>query len=266
MPVGILSVSDFGIEVSRGIAGYTPVNKFGKNTDIDTAQVPQDIWESPTNLWVAPVTAEKHDIASTDVADKGTPTEGTGARTVEIEGLNENWEVTTETVTLDGTNDVETSNRYWRIYRMKVLTAGSGGYNVGIITATTQAVGTTVTAQIAIGNNQTMMAIYTVPNERTGHMGNLWASILPATPAATRVEFQLWARDVNDGVSMGAWQLKHDFALVSDGVSYAQHEFKKAAKKFESKTDIRLSVAFVGNDNTVVTGGFDIVTIIETSH
>jgi hypothetical protein len=143
---------------------------------------------------------------------------------------------------------------------MTVLTAGSGGKNAGVITATA-ASDLTVTAQINVGNNQTLMCIYTIPNGRTGHMNVLDASVLPPTLAGTEVDFQLWARDAEND---GAWQLKHEFTLVSDGVSYAQRKFNPA-KKFESKYDVRLTVGAVGNDNTSVSGSFDLVIINETN-
>jgi hypothetical protein len=254
---GVLNVGDFQVEVSRGIAGYSHINKFGKNADIDQATDPEDIWDKG-GLWVAPTAARLHALVSTSGNDKGTPAAGTGARTVEVQGLNEDWDYTTETVILDGVTPVNTDNTYWRIFRMIVLTAGSGGVNAGTITATA-AVDTTITAQINIGNNQTMMAIYTVPNERTGHMNSFYASVLAATPAGTQVTFQLWARDAENA---GAWQLKHEVALVSDATSYANHPFRPA-KKFQSKWDIRLTVGEVTADNASVTGGFDIVTIDE---
>ena len=47
-------------------------------------------------------------------------TPGTGARTVLIEGLDENYDIQSETVTMDGTTNVVTTNTYIRLFRMTV--------------------------------------------------------------------------------------------------------------------------------------------------
>jgi hypothetical protein len=65
MPLGgVMNVSDFGVEVSRGIAGYSAVNQFGKNADIDIASTPEDIWDAGDE-WVAPTDARIHNLLST---------------------------------------------------------------------------------------------------------------------------------------------------------------------------------------------------------
>lgn len=59
---------------------------------------------------------------------------GSGARTVEIIGLDGAWLPITETVLLQGTTPVLTARSDWfRINTMQVLTAGSDGNNVGEI-------------------------------------------------------------------------------------------------------------------------------------
>jgi len=136
------------------------VNKFGSNPDIDTA-AEESIWANG-GLYVWPTAARIHDIVSDSTDDAAA---GTGARTVFIEGIGADGKEQTETVTLNGTTDVPTTKTWLAINRMVVLTAGTGGKNAGVITATAQT-DSTVSANIAIGINQTQLACFMVPNDK----------------------------------------------------------------------------------------------------
>jgi len=92
---------------------------------------------------------------------------GTGARTVSVQGLDQNYNEVAETVTLTGQTEVLTTNTFIRVFRAFVITAGSGETAAGTIyvgTGTvTAGVPATVYAEIALGENQTTMATWTVP-------------------------------------------------------------------------------------------------------
>lgn len=81
---------------------------------------------------------------------------------VAINGLDSNWNQITESVTLNGTNPVATTNSFLRINGM-IMTAPASGHtsNVGIITAKSSAV-TYSQINATIGKTQT--GIYTVPS------------------------------------------------------------------------------------------------------
>ena len=170
---------DFHLEVALGnVSNYKAYNKFGHAPDCDAALV-SDIWDGSdglisTHVWVRPTQARVHAIVSTDAADKGTPTAGTGLRTLLVQGLT-SWDdtaETTEVVTMNGTTPVNTTNSWVIIYRMRGMTFGSLGTNVGIVTATA-AVDATVTAAIQIGNAQTLMAIMGVPAQTRFTISNV---------------------------------------------------------------------------------------------
>jgi hypothetical protein len=52
------------------VTGYTHINKFGLNTDIDTGTVPETLWDGG-GLYVEPTQARLHDVASTSTEDAG---------------------------------------------------------------------------------------------------------------------------------------------------------------------------------------------------
>ena len=228
------------------------VNKFGKNTDIDTGSTPEDVWDGG-GLWVPPTAARIHDVASSNAADTSA---GTGARTVRIYGLDSNWELQEEDITMNGTTNVPTAAAYTRVFRAQVLTAGSGDVNAGDITITAQT-DSTVTAQITAGKGQTLMAIYTVPAGKTGY-GLAWYGMLAgSSPSGAQVDLDLLVRTRADQ-SDSALNLRHSGGLFSEGSSRFQHRVN-AYFPIEEKSDIIVRVADVSANNTNVAAGFEML-------
>ena len=106
-------------------------------------------------------------VASTSANDKGTATAGTGARTVLLVGLDENLEVATETVTLDGQTAVTTTTTFAVVRKMQVTSAGTGGVNDGTIWVGTGSFTTGVPAThlnaMEAGTNISATALMAVP-------------------------------------------------------------------------------------------------------
>ena len=152
----------FGLQVARGqIQGHTVVQVFGYNPDLDTTE--ESVWPDGGTV-PHPTVASVLTIVSTDAADAAA---GTGARTVYIEGVDGDYNVVSETVTLNGTTDVDTTAEFLYVNKFYVATAGSGGANAGTITAK---VSTTLYDLIAIGYNNRTTAHYCVPAGYTGYM------------------------------------------------------------------------------------------------
>jgi len=82
---------------------------------------------------------------------------------VRIEGCGANFVELTETIALNGTTNVTTTQSFLRINAMYV----TNGTNVGTITAK---ISSTTYAQINAGVGQTQMSIYTVPAGYTFHL------------------------------------------------------------------------------------------------
>lgn len=152
----------FELQVARGqIQGHKTLFKFGNNSDIDgTSEI---VW-SQGGAYTYPTVAAQVKVSSTSADDAAA---GTGARTIVVGGLDANYNEITETVTLNGQTEVLTTNSFIRVFRAYVATAGSGGTAAGTIymgTGTvTAGVPATVYAVITLGENQTQMAMWTVP-------------------------------------------------------------------------------------------------------
>jgi len=111
----------FGLQVARGqIQGHTAVIVFGYNPDVDTAE--ESVWPDGGAV-PHPTVASVLKISSSSANDTSA---GTGARTVHIEGLNGDYAVVSETVTLNGQTAVNTVNSYLYVNSFYVITAGSG--------------------------------------------------------------------------------------------------------------------------------------------
>lgn len=132
----------------------------GINRDISSAGN-ENIWDGP-QPWVPPTAARIHDIASDNANDTLL---GTGARKIQILGLDDMFAPQQEIADMDGMNDVATANTYTRINDMFVIEAGTDDVNQGIITATAQTDGT-VTALMPAGTSETQAAVYSVGAER----------------------------------------------------------------------------------------------------
>ena len=104
---------------------------------------------------------------------------------------------------------------------------------MGDISAQNTALGA-IYAIIQIGNNQTLMALYTIPNGKTGYLLQGTNSLV-TTNRAYSIDGRLTMRPYG-----GVFQLKKTFGLESDGTSYMVQHFPLPAK-IGQKTDIRVS-------------------------
>lgn len=152
------NINDFFLDVSASkIPSAKTIDKFGFNKDIDTGGY-ETIW-SQGGLWSPLFTGEVLNIASDDVNDTSA---GTGARTVLVYGTDDNYNLVEETVILNGTSNVATVNAYTSVYRIAVITSGSGNINAGNITATA-VTSATVQAHVPAGYGITQQMIFVVP-------------------------------------------------------------------------------------------------------
>lgn len=158
---------------SGAVTGTSSVFKFGFNPDINGVE--ETVWDHG-GIYAYPAAAIQMSVSSSSVNDTAA---GTGARTVFVAGLDANYNEISETVTLNGQTPVLTSALFLRINRASVVSAGSGETAAGDIYVGTGVVSAgvpaTVYARIRLGDNQTLMAVWTVPSGYTGYIlkGNI---------------------------------------------------------------------------------------------
>ena len=102
----------FELQVSRGqIPGHKTVFKFGYNAVVGATK--ETIWEQ-SGLYAYPASATVMTLSSSSANDTAA---GTGARTVEVFGLDADYNEINEVVTLNGQTAVNTTKSYFRINR-----------------------------------------------------------------------------------------------------------------------------------------------------
>ena len=137
--------------------------KFGYNLDLD-AGANEDVW-SKGGLFVTPSGAETLNVASSSEDDGSGTGLGTGAETVFITGIGSGGGEITESVTLNGSTDVETTNTWLFVNRTQVTLSGTGLTNAGNISLTQSSSGV-VLGYIPLGTSITQQAMYQVPSGR----------------------------------------------------------------------------------------------------
>jgi hypothetical protein len=242
-----------GLGVALGaVRRVTNVSKFGANRVVDTGTVPETVWEVG-GLYPYQSTPQLLEVFGGVNDDEDAA--GTGAWTVEVQGLDANWEPQTATVVMNGVTPVAIPTLTWlRIFRAKVLTAGSTHSNVGAITIRIAGAGATL-AQIIATLGQTTMATYTVPAGRTAFVKSFTLSVLFGTGGGGQADVALFVRD--NAVANAAFQIKSECG----GRSGASSREFVVPLEFTEKTDIEARVLDVSNNATSVTAEFDLVLV-----
>jgi hypothetical protein len=192
----------FELQVARNqIAGHEGLEIFGFTTAIgSSAQGP--MWEGQTlsgGLYTPPAAAAPLVLVSDSASDNT-------SRSVVIDGLGADFVRLTETIALNGTTNVTTTNSFLRINQMSMLNST----NTGNITAS---ISSTVYAKINAGIGQTQMSIYTVPAGYTFYLSYVQydASIgFTSSNYMTGLEYN----KINAGGSNGLITLLHQTTFV----------------------------------------------------
>ena len=215
------------IRAAQGRDGLDTEYKFGFNADISNTE--ETVWDEG-GIYVYPGSAAQWKVSSSSTDDDDG---GTGALTVRIYGLDANYDLQNEVITLDGQTVVMTVKSYIRVFRGIVLTAGSGGVNAGDIYVGTGTVSSGVPAvkylKITATMNQTLMALWTVPKDTWFYMTALMASTYGNSSQS--LMFRLVARPFGE-----VFQTKSKFLLFRSPVEWDY----RIPLRFKPKTDIEV--------------------------
>jgi hypothetical protein len=231
------------------VSEHSFISKFGHDSAGDTSNH-IEVWDGSI-AYPYPASAETLYLSSTSEADD---------QTYEIQGLDENWNPQTVEVTAagpTGQDSVPLGGSWIRVFRIKNIgtTDNAGTIHVSTDSDTSDTGGAPATpatqsrAQVSVGFNQTLMAIWAVPNNKTAYLTNLYASAAQASPGATqlRCEVALWVRPFG-----GVFQIKKLFSLQSGATTQLKYDFPL---EIAAKSDVRItSLSSAAAD---VSAGFD---------
>lgn len=225
--------SDIRLDVARGlINGHKQMYKFGFNGAL-AADTEETVWDG-SNTYVYPSSAAVMYVSSSSTADDDG---STGATEIKVEGLDENYNEVSETVTMDGRTQVATTTEFLRVHRAFVTAVGSGGTAAGdIYVGTTGATNGVPTgdyyAKITQGENQTLQAVFTVPAGKTLYIDD--ASFSTGLSTGNKIVVFRLKKSV-DGEDVMRTQLKKN---VQEG-THTEHYSVPLA--FAEKTDIEVT-------------------------
>jgi hypothetical protein len=178
----------FDLQVARGqIDGHSPLNIFGFSSTVgSTALGP--LWEGLTlsgGAYAYPSSAAPLVLVSDSASD-------TSALSVQIQGLDASYAPLVETIAMNGTTNVTTTNSFLRINQMTT----TNGLNVGNITAK---ISSTTYAKISAGIGQTQMSLYTVPAGYTFYLSYLQADASIGFTSSNYMKFAEYNKDNTTG-------------------------------------------------------------------
>lgn len=245
----IARVDDFLLEVAKGnVPGHEVLHKFGHNEAVGTSF--ETLWEKG-GIYVYLSSPSVLKISSDDVNDASG---GTGAITVEVIGLDSDFLDLTETITLNGQTAVNTSNQYSRVFRMIIRSAGSGGENAGTVYAGTGnvvgGVPANIFAQIDPGANQTLMAVFTIADNKTGFFLQEYLSAAKAQDITTTIR----VRPTGE-----VFQQKAHMELFQNNYIYP---FLASAPRLDGRTDIEARAKTTAAP-VHASGGFDLLLVTD---
>jgi hypothetical protein len=259
---GDLNISDnsSGLAIAKGdVTGTSFNHKFGNAPDFDTGDNEVTIWDGAEDgttwelmRYVYSTTADIDSISSSNNAD---------TQDIFIQGLDSNYNLISQTITLQGQTRVALDTDLIRVFRAyndnsTVLAGHVFIYVNGAITGGVPDTNADIRCIIDPVNQQTEMAVYTVPNGKTGYIRDWYASTSGGS-RATNYKIKLYTRG-NGKV----FRVKHVSALADGGTTSYQHKYEEPEVVTE-KTDIEMTAQITETAITgaSVSGGFDIVLV-----
>jgi len=232
--------------ISQGLLqGYSIVNKFGRNPDVDAVTVPEDIWDGGALYAGFPTGApEEFEVFSSNAGD-------TGVLTFTYLASNTSTDWQTATVTLTGTTPVNTGITGYRMHTASYSSGSATAFNLGNITIRHRVTTANVFCVMIIGTSQTYASAYTVPSGSIGYVKRLFCNVFSNTVG--QVEGALYVRALN-----GSPRLRRPFSASNND---AFQEEPYGGIMIPSGSDIIVRIPATTATNLDVIAGYDLVLI-----
>lgn len=237
---------DWKINAARGkLRNAFHIHKFGRNS-APANGVEETVWDGSTiypwsTTWF---------LGSAKVFLKSSAT-GDESKTIFIQGLDADYNLQSETVTLDAADStvgVESANTYVRLFRM--YNNGSTPLVGDVSALYGSAVGTEV-AKILIGQEQTLMCVYTIPAGHTAYLLKYDFSGSANAAIASRLLFCEYG---------GVFRIQHSGAVYGGHYVY---EFQ-VPLPIPEKADIDLRLT-ASTGAAVLSANFDLLIVKENA-
>ena len=228
----------FELQVVRNqIENHKTVFKFGFNPDVDSAE--ETIWDVG-GIYAYPSSA----VAMTVTTDAGTPANDNGVKVI-VFGLDEDYNEVNDEVTLAGAGTATTTQTFFRVFRAYVSGSQAPTGNLNITN------GGTTYARITLNENQTLMALWTVPAGYTGFLDHV--NIATGTTNAN----QYVTAQIVQRTQGGVFRVMMKQTLSSGGVA---DFLLRYPIEISEKTDLEVRAESSGSNN-LISANFSIVYI-----
>jgi hypothetical protein len=248
-------INSFGIASNIPIAGglvdgYSAIHKFGRNPNV--GNIPETIWMHGGLYSYLDVGSDSTIYAYSASSDDGPGNDG--AHTITVQGLDNDFNLIEETITVNG---AASTASFLRVYRAFVATAGVLTANDGnVLISTAASGGGTVLADIGVigsgqttGLGQTQLALYTIPAGKTGYLTTWNVGVAPMNNAVT---VTLLARELDGGAPFRSKD-------IIDTVGGYTTQNYSIPLRFPEKTDIE--VRGTGDTGSIISSSFDIILV-----
>ena len=221
------------------------INKFGNNPNVSQSvslTSPESVWDGSTQYTFPPDAGTGIQVKSDSTLD---------TQDVIVQGLDENFEEQTWSGALNGSSAVDVDGTWTRVFR---------AYNndsvdmVGIINIHASGDDTTSYAQIIDGNNQTLMAIYTIPANCTGYLTK-YQTTAHNPQSSSEIGYTIHTKTREFGK---AFRVK---SICSAGTSHEVTKEFAFPNMLPPKTDIIFDIVSANGNNGSVDVDFNIALI-----
>lgn len=224
------------------------IRKFGSAFDVDQSETPIDIWSYANDLASYPFPNDNGEtlyISSSNDLD---------TTSITIQGLDENFEEKSETISIEGQTRLTLSGLWSRIFRVfnsdsSELTGDVYVYTNGDNTNGVPDTDSDVKAVVEVGYNQTTMAIYTVPANKTLHLSKYHVSIDAKLNGDTHGTMSIDVREFGK-----IFRSREIIAVASTSPSIIAMQMPLA---FPPKSDIKLSMKTISRNSVNVHAVFE---------
>jgi hypothetical protein len=226
-------------DIAKGsIKNHYAIHKFGYNPTLPTNY--EDVWEQ-SSVYTYTTTAQVMYCSSGDNID---------TQMIEVSGLDENWNYQVVSVKLAGRTKTVVGTELWmRVFRVRNIgTTDFVGviyvYEDDTVTLGVPDTATKIRARVENGNNQTQMALFTIPSGYTGYIVKAYGS----TSSTKLLTQGLFVREYG-----GVFQIKH-LKQFTEGIW--SYDFPLPLKvKAMSDITMKAKVTVAGDD---IAAGFDL--------